>query len=311
MRLWAALLALVLAGCVATGPLDPAPAVSERASARFIEIERMPAAGLPDQRLTIWLPPGYDTTTRRYPVLYMHDGHNLFDPANSNFDKVWAADEAMLSAMRSGTVAPHIIVGVWAPGGDRYRQYLPQSLYEMAQGAPRAAMEAMIEGPVISRAYLNWLAGPLKQWVDTNYRTISGRDATAIMGSSMGGLMSCYAFLERPDIYGRAGCISSHWPAASPTAVGEASPELIALWDRWFAARLSEPDGRRVWMDHGTATLDVHYAPYQKVIDARFDMAGWREGRDFRSEIYESAAHEENAWAARMTEVLEWLLAED
>ncbi|WP_240624526.1 alpha/beta hydrolase [Aurantiacibacter odishensis] len=302
MKLLAALLALVLAGCTTAGPAG--------SPARFVEVEQMAAAGLPDQRLTIWLPPGYDSSERRYPVLYMHDGHNLFDPAKSNFDKVWAADKAMLAAMRDDGIEPHIIVGIWAPGEDRYRQYLPQSLYEEAEGAPRAAMDAMIEGPPVGSAYLDWLAGPLRHWVNANYRTQTGRDATAIAGSSMGGLMSCYAFLERPDVYGRAGCISSHWPAADPRIVGEANPELIALWDRWFAERLGDPYGRRVWMDHGTATLDAYYAPYQQAIDARFRASGWREGEHFRSEVYDGAAHEENAWAARLPEVFAWLLAE-
>ncbi|WP_257594844.1 alpha/beta hydrolase [Parerythrobacter lacustris] len=277
---------------------------------RFVELEQVAAAGLPDQRLSIWLPPGYDSGTRRYPVLYMHDGHNLFDPAKSNFNKVWAADRAMLAAMASGKVQPHIIVGIWAPGADRYRQYLPQSIYDAAEGTPRAAMEAMTGGPVMSRAYLDWLAGPLKQRIDRDYRTQPGRESTTIMGSSMGGLMSCYAFLERPEVYGRAGCVSSHWPAADPRAVGEANPELIALWDGWFAARLGKPDGRRLWMDHGTATLDQYYAPYQQAIDARFAAQGWAEGKDYRSEVYEGAEHEENAWAQRLPEIFGWLLSE-
>lgn len=276
---------------------------------RLLEYEKVAAAGLPVQRLTIWLPPGYDRSSRRYPVLYMHDGHNLFDPAKSNFNKVWAADKAMLKAVRGGRVEPHIIVGIWAPGPDRYRQYLPQSLYEAASGTPRAAMDAMIGGPVISQAYLNWLAGPLKQWVDASFRTRPGRDNTAIMGSSMGGLMSCYAILERPYTYGRAGCISTHWPAADPRAVGEANPQLIALWDGWFAARLGQPQGRRIWLDHGTATLDASYAPYQQAIDARFAASGWQRGRDWQSTVYPGAEHEENAWAARLPEVFVWLLA--
>ena len=71
---------------------------------RLIEYERIPATGLPDQRLTIWLPPGYDADARRYPVLYMHDGHNLFDVTKSNFNKIWAADKAMLAAVASGAV---------------------------------------------------------------------------------------------------------------------------------------------------------------------------------------------------------------
>ena len=274
---------------------------------RLIEYERVPAAGLPDQRLTIWLPPGYDAGSARYPVLYMHDGHNLFDVTKSNFAKIWAADKAMLAAVATGTVEPHIIVGIWAPGSDRHRQYLPRSLYEMTSGNLRAQMDGMTAGGVISHHYLDWIAGPLKTWVDGAFRTRSGRDDTAIVGSSMGGLMSCYAFLERPEVFGRAGCVSSHWPAVDPRAIDEG--ELKALWDGWLAARLGQPDGRRVWLDHGTATLDAFYAPYQQVVDARFAAAGWQRGRDWESKVYEGAEHEENAWAARLPEVFGWLLA--
>jgi predicted alpha/beta superfamily hydrolase len=124
------------------GALLAAPVLARPDRGRFLEYEHVAATGLPEQRLTIWLPPGYDRGNRRYPVLYMHDGHNLFDPAKSNFNKVWAADKAMLTAMKGGKVAPHIIVGIWAPGKDRYRQYLPQSLYQASSGAPRAAMDA-------------------------------------------------------------------------------------------------------------------------------------------------------------------------
>lgn len=301
MRALGGLLALL-------GAVLAAPALAREQAGRFLEYEHVAAAGLPEQRLTIWLPPGYDKGKQRYPVLYMHDGHNLFDPAKSNFNKVWAADKAMLAAVRSGKVEPHIIVGIWAPGADRYRQYLPQSIYQAASGTPRDAMDIMTGGAVISKAYLSWLAGPLKQWIDASFRTRPGRDDTAIMGSSMGGLMSCYAFLERAETYGRAGCVSSHWPAADPTKVGPANPELIALWDGWFAARLGEPNGRRVWMDHGTATLDAFYAPYQEKIDARFATSGWQRGRDWESKVYEGAEHEENAWARRLPDVFGWLL---
>ena len=278
---------------------------------RFIEYERVAAEGLPDQRLTIWLPPGYDMTTGRYPVLYMHDGHNLFDVKNSNFNKIWAAHKAMLAAVQSGKVEPHIIIGIWAPGRDRHRQYLPRSAYDLASGNLRQQLDAATPGRVISQAYLAWIAGPLKNWVDTSFRTRTGRNDTAIVGSSMGGLMSCYAFLEAPEVFGRAGCVSSHWPAVDPRAITADEAQLKALWDGWFAARLGAPDGRRVWMDHGTATLDAYYAPYQQVVDARFAAAGWQKGRDWESKVYEGAEHEENAWAARLPEVFGWLLAKD
>lgn len=278
---------------------------------RLIEYDRVRAAGLPDQRLSIWLPPGYDADEARYPVLYMHDGHNLFDLKHSNFNKIWAADKAMLAAAASGRVEPHIIIGIWAPGPDRYRQYLPRSAYDTATGSLKAQMDQTAGGEVVSDRYLDWIAGPLKSWVDSSFRTRTGRDDTAIVGSSMGGLMSCYAFLERPEVFGRAGCVSSHWPAVDPRVVERESESVKALWDAWFAARLGAPDGRRVWLDHGTATLDAYYAPYQQIVDARFAAAGWQRGRDWESKVYEGAEHEENAWAARLPEIFGWLLAKD
>ena len=299
-------MARLLSLLLAVLALAVSPAMAQDGG-RTIEYERVPAAGLPDQRLSIWLPPGYDAGERRYPVLYMHDGHNLFDVKKSNFNKIWAADKAMLAAVQSGKVEPHIISGIGAPGPDRHRQYLPRSLYDMTGGNLRAQMDGMTKGGVISDRYLEWIAGPLKTWVDASFRTRTGRNDTAIVGSSMGGLMSCYAFLEKPKVFGRAGCVSSHWPAVDPRSID--AGELAGLWDAWFAARLGSPDGRRVWMDHGTATLDAFYAPYQQVVDARMAAAGWQKGRDWESRVYEGAEHEENAWAARLPEIFGWLLA--
>ena len=307
------LLALIALLCLALGPAQRAAAQAGAIDqGRLLDYRHVAAAGLPEQRLTIWLPPGYDAQARRYPVLYMHDGHNLFEVRNSNFNKIWAADQAMLRAMATGRVAPHIIVGIWAPGNDRYRQYLPADIHQAAPPALRARMDAMAGGPILSEAYLAWLAGPLKTWVDASFRTMPDRDHTAIAGSSMGGLMSCYAFLRRPDVYGRAACVSSHWPAIDPREVGQVTPDgaaaLAALWRRWFAQALDRPDGRRLWLDHGTATLDAAYAPYQAEVDAQLAASGWRRGKDWESRTYPGAAHEENAWAARLPEVLEWLL---
>ena len=87
--------------------------------------------------------------------------------------------------------------------------------------------------------------------------------------------------------------------------------EVSGIWDTWLAARLGDADGRRIWMDHGTATLDQYYAPYQAVVDRRFAAQGWQRGKDWRSEVYEGAPHEENAWAERLPEILSWLLAKE
>ena len=306
-----AMAALTLSACQATAPAPPtAPAMIETADmGRFVEIERIAADGLPDQRLSIWLPPGYDSNTAtRYPVLYMHDGHNLFDVKKSNFNKIWAADKAVLTLMAKGTIRPHIIVGIWAPSKDRYRQYLPRPAYDAASGDVRAAMDDMTGGEVVSDRYLAWMADTLKPMIDAEYRTLTGAKDTAIAGSSMGGLMSCYAFVTRPDVFGRAACVSSHWPAADPAKVGDFNQELAAIWQTTFVERLGNPNGRRLWMDIGTATLDAYYPPYQARIDDGVLAAGWRKGVDFESKVYDGAPHEENAWAARLPEILGWLL---
>lgn len=304
-RLLAASLALLLAACATVSALGGA----DIAQGRFIERGPFAVEGLPDQQLTIWLPPGYDASARRYPVLYMHDGHNLFDPAKSNFNKIWAADRAMLELIREGAVEPHIIVGIWAPGADRYRQYLPAFAAEQARSGIADNIAENARGPIISQRYLDWLADELKPAIDAEFRTRTSPADTAMVGSSMGGIMSCWAIAERPDIYGRAGCVSSHWPLALPEEAEADRAQVIGIWSNYFAGELGAPAGRRIWMDHGTATLDRFYAPYQAAVDADFVAAGWAEGVDFRSEQYQGAEHDENAWAARLPEMLGWLLA--
>lgn len=286
--------------------LLPAVAAAQADGGRRLEYTGVQAAGLPPQRLTIWLPPGYDRSGKRYPVLYMHDGHNLFDVRNSNFNKIWAVDQAMLQLAAEG-LEPRIVVGIWAPGKDRFRQYLPRPAYDAAPPALRAKMDAIAGGPVISDAYLAWLAGPLKAWVDASFRTRPGPADTAIAGSSMGGLMSCYAIAMRPDVFGRAACVSSHWPAVGPETIKGFDPDALAVWTGFLDHALGPPAGRRVWMDHGTATLDAYYAPYQEPIDATFVRLGWQPGDDFESRVYAGAAHEENAWAARLPQIFAWL----
>ena len=287
-------------------PTTPMQTISDEG--QFLQYPAIKVKGLPDQRLTIWLPPGYDAGSGRYPVLYMHDGHNLFDPATSNFNKAWHADRAMRFLVNRGDIEPHIIVGIWAPGKDRYRQYLPMPIYAAASPALRAQMDRLAGGPIVSETYLNWITTQLKPWVDRRFRTRPEQQSTAIAGSSMGGLMSCYAFMARPQIFGRAACISSHWPSADPREVGPTNSDLQALLAHWFRTSLGGPEQRRLWMDHGTATLDATYAPYQRAVDAEVTAMGWQKGKDFESRVYEGAAHDENAWAARLQDILRWLL---
>ncbi len=289
--------------------LVAAPAQAQDAG-RFVEIAAAPSTQpeIAAPHVVVWLPPGYDASRRRYGVVYMHDGQNLFFPARSNFNKVWAADKAALRLIRAGKVAPFIIVGIDQPGAARYRQYFPQFLYAPASPKLRAGFDRLARGPITGDAYLRFIVADLKPMIDRDYRTLPDPAHTTIIGSSMGGLISCYAFVQYPRVFGRAACVSTHWPLADPSDVGPFNPEVTALWQDYLAHKLGKPGGRRLWMDHGTETLDAAYEPYQRAIDADLTALGWRRGRDFVSHSYAGAAHEENAWAARLDDIFGWLL---
>lgn len=128
------------------------------------------------------------------------------------------------------------------------------------------------------------------------YRTLPGRDDTSVMGSSMGGLISLYAIARRPDVFGRAAAVSTHWPACNGCTID------------WFAAHLPDRRTHRLYLDHGTATLDAGYAPYQQRMDAALRRAGWRAGRDFVTRTFDGAEHSEVAWRARAEVPLRLLL---
>lgn len=275
---------------------------------RFDEMQVAASGAMPATGITIWLPPGYDKGKQRYPVVYMHDAQNLFFPERSNFNKVWAADKSALRLIAAKKLSPFIIVGINQPGEARYAQYFPQALYTSASPELRAKIEATAEQPLYGDAYLRWLTGTLKPMIDLAYRTKKGRDHTAIAGSSMGGLISCYAFTRYPKVFGRAACVSTHWPLANPEETAVNKDEIVKLWADEFGRGLGKPKGRRLWMDHGDQTLDAYYPPYQAAITPKIAAQGWIEGKDFVARAYPGAAHEENAWAARMDDIFEWML---
>lgn len=284
-------------------------AAKAEAQGRFVERDVTSSAFGP-VKLTIWLPPGYDTDLRRrYPVLYMQDSQNLFFPARSSYNKVWAADKAALGLIQTGKVAPFIIVGIDHPGRERFQRYFP---IKVPEPTLRAGIE-QFAGKLQGDAYVAFMADELKPLIDRDYRTRAQPRFTAIAGSSMGGLISLYALAERPDVFGKAAAVSTHSPLIGPDNIAAApglADTIKGSWRTYLYERLGAPRGRKLWMDHGTATLDQHYAPYQQVIDAEVKRLGWRTGRDVESRVYQGAEHEENAWAGRLDDIFGWLLAD-
>ena len=257
----------------------------------------VPSRHVAARTVDVWLPPGYaDHPQRRYPVLYMHDGQNLFDPALSYTGIDWGVDEAMTRLIADGQAREAIVVGIWNTPL-RGPEYMPRAPITTSMVASGMGDDGSWPADTIrSDDYLAFLVEELKPFIDATYRTRPGRDDTFIMGSSMGGLISLYAIAQYPQVYGGAGGVSTHWP------IGDG-----AMID-WLGSHLPNPGTHRLWFDHGTATLDQHYAPYQRRMDARLRAGGYVEGDNWVTFVDEGAEHNERAWRGRLERPLRFLL---
>ena len=145
------------------------------------------------RRIWIYLPPDYNTTSKHYPVLYMHDGQNLFD-AFYSFAGEWKIDESMNNLFNAGDYGA-IVVGIDNGEGERFDEYSPWFSPNYNAGGD-------------GEAYVSFLINTLKPHIDSTFRTLPGRDYTVIAGSSLGGLISMYAAAEYPDVFSKAGIFS-------------------------------------------------------------------------------------------------------
>ncbi|MBS0395792.1 MAG: alpha/beta hydrolase, partial [Proteobacteria bacterium] len=235
----------------------PAAGDGVGAGGRFVRYDAFASAFVPARSVVVWLPEGYDAGSERYAVLYLHDGRNLFDPATSMGHEPWAVDARLAALLRAGTVRPTIVVGIDNAGADRWREYAPAAAVAALDPERRAQALRAAGGEPRSEEYLRFLVEELKPFVDAHFRTRPGRDDTFIMGSSMGGLISLYAISRYPDVFGGAGCLSTHWPLGPvdfKRAPG-ADPELdrvAAGYLDWLATHLPAPGDHRLYFDHGT-----------------------------------------------------------
>ena len=236
-------------------------------------------AGLADRDLAVWLPPDYDAAPRkRYPVLYMLDGQNVFDPATSSFGTDWAVDEAVDSLIRHRVIAPMIVVAVNSTAS-RSAEYLP--------------------GPTAG-TYAEFMIRTVKPMIDRTYRTRPGATTTMVGGSSAGGIAAFMMVWEHPEIFSRALAFSPAFqvPAGSTTRF-DCVPNVRE------AART--PKRVRFYLDIGGVGLEDQLRPG---VDAmvRALRVGYREGRVLRFVADSLAEHSESAWRSRFPAALVWIL---
>jgi predicted alpha/beta superfamily hydrolase len=226
--------------------------------------------------ILVYLPPSYGASGRHYPVLYMHDGQNLFDPGTA-FAGEWGVDETMERLAPQGHEA--ILVAIPNMGGERCDEYSPWV-------DPKA-------GGGRGDDYLGFIVDTLKPRVDRRFRTRREREHTGIAGSSMGGLISLYGFLRNPDVFGFCGAMSpSLWFA------NRAIFDYVETRRRWFG---------RIYLDIGTGEGHRHVQHVRQM--ARLLRTRCPYPRDQLLCIVEEGAHHtEQAWSARFEHAVRFLL---
>lgn len=299
----------LIAAAAALPFAGPAFARQQPAGGQLIEHPDMASAHAQPRHVTVWLPPGYEAGRGRYPVLYMHDGQNLFDPARANFGE-WGVDEHMIRLMETGQVRPAIVVGVWNTPL-RLREYVPADLISALEPPIRESLLTMYGGPPLSDGYLRFLVEELKPFIDRTYRTRPGAADTLIAGSSMGGLISLYAMMKHPGVFGAAGCLSTHWPLRLERLEGDQllawRESVVRTWSQVIRDGLPRPGRHRLYMDRGDETLDQFYAFFQSRIDQVIRGEGWGPDR-FRTLVFPKAEHNEKSWNSRLDVPLTFLL---
>lgn len=250
------------------------------------------------RHVDVWYPPGYfENIQVCYPVIYMHDGQNLFDSALAFGGSGWEIDKTIAQLMDDKKIRGAMVVGIWNTDL-RWREYMPQKPYQsLAFERHHENFINTYGGEPISDAYLRFMVEELKPFVDSNYQTLSDQPNTFVMGSSMGGLISLYAISEYPEVFGGAGCLSSNWPAGENELVDE------------MAKQLPDPKTHKLYFDYGTEGLDALYGPYQKQMDEHLRTAGYVENQNWMTLQFAGADHSEKAWRDRVEIPLSFLIA--
>jgi len=254
-------------------PAAPAPA---RLTGTILTLEPLPAGHPLARPVQVWLPPGYDQDTqRRYPVLYLHDGQNMFDARAAGAE--WQVDEAAQRGVLDGSIAPFIAVAV-PSGRDRLAELTPTPGGRGGGGLP---------------AYGRWLLDGLKLAIDQRLRTRPEPAATAVGGSSLGGIASLWLALHRADVVGAALVVSpSVW------------------WDGFLPRRdvLASPPPAprpRLWLDMGAHEGEGIFSESRALRDA-LRAQGWA-GTNLAYLEDPEGRHDELSWAGRVDGMLKFL----
>ena len=254
------------------------------------------------RNIDVWLPEGYDSS-KKYAVLYMHDGQMLFDSTQTWNKQAWDVDDVAARLLSTGKIKDLIIVGIWNGGQTRHQDYFPQKPFEQMSNVDQDTVVAQLQRAGRSKErfhpqsdkYLRFMVEELKPFIDKHYSVKTDRENTFIAGSSMGGLISLYALCEYPEVFGGAACLSTHW-VGTFTLQNNPVPQAFI---NYLNQKLPRPNQHKIYFDCGDRTLDALYPPIQQQVDSLMAMKGFN-GTYWLTKYFPGDDHSEPSWQRRL-----------
>jgi enterochelin esterase-like enzyme len=283
------------------------------ASGTIQRAENFPSKYVAARNIDIWLPANYNPN-KKYAVLYMHDGQNLYDSNTTWNHQSWDVDDVLDKLMQAQTIQDVLVVGIWNGQQSRHAEYFPQKPFESLLPAEKDSITAELQIAARTKEgftptsdnYLQFLVEELKPYIDSTYSTYTDRAHTFIAGSSMGGLISLYAICEYPKVFGGAACFSTHWPGTFRVD-NNPVPEAFV---RYIRDHLPDPSSHRLYFDYGDQGLDALYPPLQTKADAVMKAKGFSE-KNWITRYFPGENHSERAWNKRLHIPMLFLLGND
>jgi hypothetical protein len=275
------------------------------------KIDSFPSKYVRPRRVDIWLPSNY-SKTKKYAVLYMHDGQMLFD-AKSTWNKQewkvdeWKVDEIVGDLIAKNTIKNTIVVAIWNHSDIRHSDYYPNKPFDLLDKTFRDSIlkenKVLLEYGFQADNYLKFIVEEVKPVIDNNFSTLTTFENTFISGSSMGGLISMYALCEYPTIFGGAACLSTHWLGVAPM---DKNP-IPASFFTYLEQNLPTASNHKIYFDYGTETLDKFYLPFQYRVNEVLQLKGY-DSTNSKNLKFEGHDHSENSWNQRFQIPVEFLL---
>ncbi|MBL0102342.1 MAG: alpha/beta hydrolase [Bacteroidetes bacterium] len=272
----------------------------------IVRIEKFPARNVLPRKVEVWLPDNYDST-KKYSVLYMNDGQNLFDSTLTWNKQEWKVDESMTALLAANKIRRCIVVAIWNVNQTRTTDYFPAKPLRLLDASLlKNLVDSEFGGNMMGDAYLKFLVTELKPYIDTHFSTLRDQEHTFIAGSSKGALSALYAICEYPGIFGGAACLSTHW-VGSTRFPNVQIPQVLL---RYLKDNLPSPANHRIYFDYGTEELDSLYEPFQLLADDLMKERGFKKSKNWTTVKCKGETHNERAWRKRFPDAMEFIMNE-